>query len=63
MSLHVDLGTKKVSSFPADILTNLALLRAAHAGLKLPEALGRSIGIARREPAVEPELARLRTHH
>lgn len=63
MSLHVDLGTKKVSPFPADILTNLALLRAAHAGLKLPEALGRSIGIARREPAAEPELVRQRAHH
>ena len=46
LSLHVDMGNKKVTPFPAALLTNLALLKAAHAGLKMPEALGRVITIA-----------------
>ncbi len=45
LSLHVSMGTKKVTSFPAQIASNLALLKAAHAGLKRPEALGRVISI------------------
>ncbi|MGL4441867.1 MAG: thioesterase family protein [Bosea sp. (in: a-proteobacteria)] len=57
LSLHVDMGSKKVTSFPANILTNLALLKAAHAGLRLPEALGRTIGI-KRDSNIAPRLTR-----
>ena len=47
LSLHVAMDTKKVTSFPAGIVTNLVLLKAAHAGLKRPDALGRTISIRR----------------
>jgi acyl-CoA thioester hydrolase len=54
LSLHVNMATKKVTPFPAAILTNLALLKAAHAGLKRPEALGRVIGIGSRDLSAAP---------
>lgn len=54
LSLHVDMASKKVTPFPADILTHLALLKAAHAGLKRPEALGRVIGIGNRDVGSTP---------
>jgi acyl-CoA thioester hydrolase len=51
LSLHVDTRTRKVSPFPKDIAANLALMKAAHARLPKPEALGRTIGVPhRREP-------------
>ena len=37
VSLHVDVATRKVAPFPADIMANLALLKAAHMKLALPE--------------------------
>jgi acyl-CoA thioester hydrolase len=49
--LHVDMGTRKVSPFPPDILHNLAAVKAAHDRLPRPAALGRSIGLKRRSPA------------
>jgi acyl-CoA thioester hydrolase len=49
LSLHVDMATKKVTPFPAGILTHLALLKAAHAGLKRPVALGRVISLGSRD--------------
>ena len=54
LSLHVDMTTRKVSPFPADILGNLAIMRAAHARLPRPEALGRVIGISGRGEMREP---------
>ncbi len=45
LSLHVDMATRKVSPFPDDIAANLAVMRAAHARLARPQALGRIIGI------------------
>jgi acyl-CoA thioester hydrolase len=45
LSLHVDMETRKVSPFPEDIAANLAVMRAAHARLARPQALGRIIGI------------------
>jgi acyl-CoA thioester hydrolase len=45
MSLHVDMATRKVCPFPDDIQTNLAVMKAAHARLPRPVALGRVIGI------------------
>ena len=54
LSLHVDMATRKVTPFPDDILTNLALMRAAHARLSRPAALGRVVGIPGRSGMTEP---------
>ena len=51
LSIHVDMASRRVAPFPPDILTNLAILKASHAGLKRPEALGRTIGVQRRSDA------------
>jgi len=48
MSLHVDLGARKVSPWPEDILANLTALAKAHAELPKPERAGRSIAIKRK---------------
>lgn len=55
LSLHVDMHTRKVSPFPDDIAANLAVMKAAHARLARPRALGRTIGIPVK--AEEPLLA------
>lgn len=46
LSLHVDMETKRVVPFPADIQANLAVMRAAHSPMPRPTALGRVIGLA-----------------
>ena len=51
LSLHVDMATRKVSPFPTKIHDNLAVMKAAHGRLARPAALGRVIGIPRRENA------------
>ena len=51
LSLHVDMATRKVSPFPTKIHDNLAVMKAAHGRLARPAALGRVIGIRRRENA------------
>lgn len=51
MLLHVDLGTRKVSTFPADIIANIATMKAAHSGLPRPEGLGR---VMRMPPRARP---------
>ena len=45
MSLHVDMGSRRAAPFPDDILSNLALMRAAHSRLPPPEHAGRRIGM------------------
>jgi acyl-CoA thioester hydrolase len=49
LSLHVDMTSRKVTPFPADILANLALMKAAHARMPHPENLGRRIEMRRAE--------------
>ena len=49
LSLHVDMASRKVTPFPAKILGNLEVMKAAHDRLARPEALGRVIGIRRRD--------------
>jgi acyl-CoA thioester hydrolase len=51
LSLHVDMETRKVSPFPYDIAANLAVMKAAHARLARPQALGRVMGIPARTEA------------
>lgn len=62
LSLHVDLSTRKVAPFPDDIAANLSVMKAAHARLTRPAAIGRAIGLARKSEADEPMLA-VRTRH
>jgi len=57
LSLHVDMETRKVSPFPDDIAANLAVMKAAHARLARPQALGRIIGIPARLEKYETLLA------
>jgi acyl-CoA thioester hydrolase len=43
ISLHVDLASKKVVPFPAEIADNLAAMRSSHDWLPRPVTIGRSI--------------------
>lgn len=47
LHLHVDMATKRVCRFPADILARLADMKASHAALPRDPRLGRGIGIPR----------------
>jgi acyl-CoA thioester hydrolase len=53
MSLHVDMGSRRVAAFPDDVLANLALMKAAHSRLATPDYAGRRIGMRRTEAAEE----------
>jgi len=48
MTLHVDMSVKKVAPFPDDVMDALARMRAAHAGLPVPEGAGRRIAMPER---------------
>jgi acyl-CoA thioester hydrolase len=48
LALHVDMAGPRVAPFPADIREKVEAMRAAHAGLPVPERAGRSIGIRRK---------------
>ena len=48
LSLHIDLSTRKVTPFPADILANLAVMLAAHGQMKHPDMIGRTMGLRNR---------------
>jgi len=45
MALHVDMAARKTAAFPAAIVDRLALMKAAHARLPVPEAAGRHIAM------------------
>jgi acyl-CoA thioester hydrolase len=45
ISLHVNMGERKASPFPPDILASLGFLKAAHAGLPLPDWVGQGIAM------------------
>ena len=45
MTLHVDMGTKKVAPFPQSVLDRLAAMKAAHANLPPPEGAGRRVAM------------------
>lgn len=62
LSMHVDMKTRKVSPFPSDIMANLAVMKAAHARLNRPQAVGRTIGIASKAP-VSDSLTAAGTRH
>jgi len=48
LSLHVDMTSKKTAAFPQEITNRLAEMKASHSLLPVPEAAGRSIGMAAR---------------
>ena len=48
MTLHVDMTTKKVAPWPADVMSALARLQAAHAGLPIPDGAGRQVAMPKR---------------
>jgi acyl-CoA thioester hydrolase len=52
LSINVDMATRRAAPFPADILANLARMKAAHADLPRPDALGEGVFMARRSPGV-----------
>jgi acyl-CoA thioester hydrolase len=49
MSLHVDMNARRATPFPEDVITNLALMKAAHSRLATPDYVGRRIAMHRRE--------------
>jgi len=58
MSLHVDMGARRATAFPDDVLANLALMKAAHSRLALPDYTGRRIAMRRAaQPDATPERA------
>ena len=48
LALHVDMTSRRVTPWPDDILERLAAMRAAHASLPVPEAVGRRIAVPAR---------------
>jgi acyl-CoA thioester hydrolase len=57
LALHVDMEKRTVAPFPDDILSNLAVMKAAHSRLTRPANLGRVIGVPQRSGAREALLA------
>jgi acyl-CoA thioester hydrolase len=45
MSVHIDMGRRKVAPFPPDILAGIRIVADAHATLPPPDGLGRAIGM------------------
>jgi acyl-CoA thioester hydrolase len=43
--VHVDMGGPKSAPFPPEIMDRLAAIRAAHAGLPVPQQAGRTIAL------------------
>jgi acyl-CoA thioester hydrolase len=48
MVMHIDLGLRKSSPFPADIIEKIAGMREAHRALPVPPQIGHRIGIPRK---------------
>jgi len=45
LALHVDMDAKKTVAFPPEVCERLSRMKAAHAGLRRPDAVGRRIGM------------------
>jgi acyl-CoA thioester hydrolase len=54
LALHVDAVSRKTTPFPADILSNLAVMKASHAKLTKPASAGRGISLSRHSGHREP---------
>ena len=47
MALHVDMAAKKTTALPSEVVARLQRMKAAHAKLPTPEAVGRRIAMPR----------------
>ena len=45
MALHVDMAAKKTAAFPGEVVAHLQRMKAAHAGLPIPQGVGRWIAM------------------
>ncbi|MGD5759408.1 hypothetical protein QUT75_22655, partial [Xanthomonas citri pv. citri] len=45
MSLHIDMGSRKVAPFPPDISERIRAVVAAHSTVPRPEGIGRSVAM------------------
>jgi acyl-CoA thioester hydrolase len=45
MSLHIDMGSRKVAPFPSDIREQIATVVSAHSAAPRPEGIGRNIAM------------------
>jgi acyl-CoA thioester hydrolase len=48
LALHVDMKTRRVVPWPDNVLERLAAMKAAHAGLPVPDGVGRRISMPAR---------------
>ncbi|SDQ88579.1 acyl-CoA thioester hydrolase, partial [Rhizobiales bacterium GAS113] len=62
LSLHVDMASRRVTSFPDDVLGTLALMKAAHSRLAMPEFAGRRIAMRQGASDGAPEAPPQRRH-
>jgi len=46
--MHVDMGLKKATPFPPDVMSKLQLMQEAHKALPIPPQVGHKIGIPRK---------------
>ena len=54
LSLHVDMASGKTAPFPSEVTRCLARMKASHAHLPRPQAVGRQIGMPGTTPAHSP---------
>ncbi len=47
MVLHVDMAAKKTAAVPGEVVERLKRMKAAHAGLPIPQGAGRRIAMPR----------------
>jgi acyl-CoA thioester hydrolase len=45
MSLHIDMGSRKVAAFPPDIRQRIAAVVGAHGAVPRPEGIGRNVAM------------------
>ena len=45
MTLHIDMGSKKVAPWPAEVMKRFATMKEAHAKLPIPDGVGRKIAM------------------
>jgi acyl-CoA thioester hydrolase len=45
MSLHIDMGSRKVAAFPPDIRERIAAVVKAHSAVPRPEGIGRNVAM------------------
>jgi acyl-CoA thioester hydrolase len=48
ISIHVNLQDRRAAPFPADIVTSLACMKTAHAGLPYPDWVGEGVAMPRK---------------